>query len=130
MQGFETIKLKFCLIFSKNFQYLCYCGTSFFAGFVIFGIIGHFAHILGTEVSLLADAGPGLAFIAYPQALALLPGAQFWSIMFFFMLITLGLDSQYAMVETVITGITDRWPHMRAYKSYILGKFLNTLVFK
>jgi len=56
----------------------------------------------GLPVDQVAKAGPGLAFIAYPQALSIMPGGPFWAVIFFFMLLTLGLDSQVVILENKI----------------------------
>ena len=80
------------------------------------------AHELGVEVEDVAgDGGSGLAFIAYPDLVTRFPAAPFWSILFFSMLFTLGLDSQFAITETVLTGITDFEPRLRKYKTYVVG---------
>ncbi|XP_067852720.1 sodium- and chloride-dependent neutral and basic amino acid transporter B(0+)-like [Heptranchias perlo] len=86
------------------------CATSLFAGFAIFSILGHVAHVQDKPVSEVAQSGFGLAFIAYPEALAQLPWAPLWSILFFFMLITLGLDTLFAGLETVVTTLLDQFP--------------------
>ncbi|GFO44261.1 hypothetical protein PoB_007076600, partial [Plakobranchus ocellatus] len=69
------------------------CATSFFSGFIIFMILGYMAQRTQQPIDEVATEGPGLVFIVYPEAISALPGATFWALIFFLMLLTLGLDS-------------------------------------
>ncbi|XP_014671397.1 PREDICTED: sodium- and chloride-dependent glycine transporter 2-like [Priapulus caudatus] len=98
------------------------CLTSVYAGFAIFSLVGYMAYELGVDVENVVAKGPGLAFIAYPAGLARLPGAPIFAVLFFMMLLSLGLGTQFTIVETVVTAVTDEYPKLfRKRKWLILG---------
>lgn len=72
--------------------------TSFVAGFVIFSVLGYMAHASGKSIQEVATEGPGLVFVVYPAAIATMPGSMFWALIFFMMLLTLGLDSSVSFL--------------------------------
>ena len=75
------------------------------------------ANKLGVKVEHVAEGGQGLAFVAYPEALSQLPGLPWlWALLFFFMLFLLGLDSEFALLETALTAMYDGFPKIRKYK--------------
>ncbi|XP_033254385.1 sodium-dependent serotonin transporter-like [Drosophila miranda] len=86
------------------------CLTSFLAGFVIFSVLGYMAYVQKTSIDKVGLEGPGLVFIVYPEAIATMSGSVFWSIIFFLMLITLGLDSTFGGLEAMITALCDEYP--------------------
>ncbi|XP_064612062.1 sodium-dependent serotonin transporter-like [Liolophura sinensis] len=89
------------------------CFTSFFAGFAVFSVLGFMSNVHHTPIDEVAGQGPGLIFVAYPEAISTLDGSVFWAIIFFIMLITLGLDTTFGGLESVITGVLDEWPALR-----------------
>ncbi|XP_066569498.1 sodium-dependent noradrenaline transporter [Amia ocellicauda] len=83
------------------------CITSFFSGFAIFSVLGYMAQKHKVKIEDVATDGAGLVFIIYPEAISTLPGSTYWAIIFFIMLLTLGIDSSMGGMEAVITGLTD-----------------------
>ncbi|UYV77208.1 hypothetical protein LAZ67_15000129 [Cordylochernes scorpioides] len=92
--------------------------TSIVAGLVIFSILGAMAYESDQDISTVVNSGPGLAFVAYPEALTRLPCPQLWSFFFFFMLFVLGLDSEFALLENVISSVLDEFPKLRKHRTW------------
>lgn len=109
------------------------CGTSVFASIVIFSILGFKAtrsfhdcqdywgatnDTNGTDLVAMhckdldhwlskSASGPGLTFIAFTEAITMMPASPIWSVLFFCMLLTLGLGSMFGTLEGVITPFYD-----------------------
>ncbi|GFO30481.1 sodium- and chloride-dependent glycine transporter 1-like [Plakobranchus ocellatus] len=101
--------------------------TSFYGGFVIFSVVGFMAREANVSVTDVATEGPGLALVAYPEAISKLPVPQIWAVLFFFMLLLLGLDSQFGQFETVVAGLMEAFPRLlrnkRVYLTFGLALF-------
>lgn len=63
-----------------------------------------------------------MAFIVFTQAIVELPGAPFWAVLFFMMLLSLGLGSQIGILEGMLCTIFDIEIFKRIRKQYLTGK--------
>lgn len=100
--------------------------TCILAGFAIFSILGALALSQNKSVEEVVKEGPGLVFIIYPQGFSEMPASQFFAFFFFLMLIFLGIDSQFAGVEVVVTAIQDQFALQ--IKKYLKRKELLVLI--
>ncbi|XP_033751807.1 sodium- and chloride-dependent glycine transporter 1-like [Pecten maximus] len=105
------------------------CGTSVFAGLVIFSVLGFIATEKNVDVSKVVDDGPGLAFIVYPEALARMPVAPMWSVFFFIMMATLGFGSQFSIVECVFSSVSDEFPILKTSRNNIIFRVVGCIIF-
>ena len=84
--------------------------TSLYGGLSVFCVLGFMAKRSNTELSKVVRSGITLAFVSFPAAIAEMPGAVAWSCIFFFMVLLLGLDTQFTVVEICTTAIMDYFP--------------------
>jgi len=99
------------LLFFRDALITCIVNTltCLTAGVLVFSILGYMAHLTGGTVQDVARSGPGLVFLTYPELVLSLPGSFIWAILFFAMLLVLGVDTAFCSVESLITGIVDNW---------------------
>ncbi|XP_042338473.1 sodium- and chloride-dependent GABA transporter 3-like, partial [Plectropomus leopardus] len=109
---FVCVCVCLCVCVHRDSLWLCLLnsGTSFVSGFAVFSALGFMAHQQGIPINMVVDSGPGLAFIAFPQAVAMMPLPQLWATCFFLMLILLGLDTLFVGLETITSTVIDMFP--------------------
>uniref|UniRef100_A0A914W3A0 Transporter n=2 Tax=Plectus sambesii TaxID=2011161 RepID=A0A914W3A0_9BILA len=85
--------------------------TSIFAGCVTFATIGFMTYELDINIADFdLKAGVDLTFVVYSEAIAKLPVAPLYAILFFVMLIMLTITTEFFIVETIVTAICDEFP--------------------
>jgi solute carrier family 6 GABA transporter-like protein 1 len=97
---------------------ICMCNSLFeiACGFAIFCVVG----FLGMTPENTGAVGSfTLGFITLPEALAQLPGAQVWSVIFFFTLFMLAVSSAFVQIDLVITTLCDTDRGQRVPRVYI-----------
>jgi solute carrier family 6 (neurotransmitter transporter, taurine) member 6 len=79
----------------------------------VFMYVGHLAHKKNIAISDMNLSGAELTFVIFPMALNLMPFGNLWAVMFFFMMVCLGLDSMFAYVEYQCNTFEDLFKHYR-----------------
>jgi NSS family neurotransmitter:Na+ symporter len=85
--------------------------TAFFAGFAVFSTVGFIMQALNIPIGEVSASGLGLAFVTFPVAVSMMPGANaLTGILFFLCLFFLGTTSAYFLAYGgVITPIMDKF---------------------
>ena len=87
---------------------------SIFAGLAVFGTLGYMAGVQGVPVSEVVKESIGLAFVAYPKAISLMPAfSRLFGVVFFTSLVIAGLSSAVSLVEAFSSAVIDKFGFSR-----------------
>lgn len=75
--------------------------------------MGALSKTSGIDIDKVVQSGQGLVYIVYPYAATTLAGAPIWSLMFFVMMLALGMGTMMASVETLTTSLEDFFPYLK-----------------
>ncbi|GAI33175.1 unnamed protein product, partial [marine sediment metagenome] len=109
------------------------CATSFFAGFAVFSVVGFIMQSLSIPVEEVSASSVGLAFVTWPVAISMLPGANsFFGFIFFLCLFLLGLSSAYFLAYGgVISPLMDKfgWSRVKTSLIFCIVSFVIGILF-
>uniref|UniRef100_A0A665TH22 Transporter n=1 Tax=Echeneis naucrates TaxID=173247 RepID=A0A665TH22_ECHNA len=119
--------------------------TSVYAATVTYSIIGFRAtekydNCISDEVLIFTVfaqgvEGTGLAFIVFTEAITKMPGSPAWSVLFFVMLLCLGVSTLIGNIEGVVVPLKDlnvfpkSWPHEALTGTTCVVAFIISLMF-
>lgn len=106
--------------------------VSIVAGLAVFGTLGYMAQATGTPFEAVVKHGIGLAFVAYPQAISLLPSFQrLFGVVFFLALTVAGIASAISILEAFTAAVIDKFHYPRKPVVTVLSVlgFLGGIVF-
>jgi len=108
----------------KNAVIICIADsvTAFVAGLAVYGCLGYLSKESGKPIAELGGSGLGLTFITYPSLIALLPfGQRVFGVLFYLMVITLGIDSAFSLLESFASAVRDKWNMTHGRANVIVG---------
>jgi NSS family neurotransmitter:Na+ symporter len=90
------------------------CLFSLFAGVGVFSILGYMAHTTSQGLQEVVSQSIGLAFVAYPKAISILPYfPHLFGLMFFGILVIAGISSAISILEAFTAAIIDKFHYSR-----------------
>lgn len=107
------------------------CGYSLFAGFAVFAVLGFMAVSEGKPIQEVVSKSIGLAFVAYPKAVSMIPGGNLFGAIFFLCLVVAGLSSSVSIGEAFVSALVDKFAFRRkpvVTVICVLG-FLGSIIF-
>lgn len=106
--------------------------VSIVAGLAVFGILGYMSAQTGKPFNEIVRHGIGLAFVAYPQAISLLPTfPQLFGALFFLTLTVAGIASSISILEAFSAALIDKFHYSRKAVVTVLSVlgFLGSIIF-
>lgn len=123
----DIVNNSFITVFSNS-------SFDFLAGLAVFSTLGYVAVASNVPFEQVASSGAGVAFVAFPKAISMLPMPRFmqslFGIMFFFALFIAGISSSISMLESFATAALDKYSMTREdiIKRISIGGFIGSML--
>lgn len=105
---------------------------SIISGLAVFSTLGYMAHAQGVPIDEVVTKGIGLAFVAYPKAISMMPNfARGFGVIFFASLVIAGLSSGISLVEAFSSAVMDKFNYSRkaVVSAVCISSFVLSIIF-